>query len=90
MQPGLFSNVSEVTVPENVAAYRREVVALEHGRITAMKTTESRKSQDHEVRTLRNDELDAVSGGTFSALSSAISEVMKNFSGALQTAARGG
>jgi len=64
MQPGLFSNVSEVTVPENVAAYRREVVALEHGRITAMKTTESRKSQDHEVRTLRNDELDAVSGGT--------------------------
>jgi len=29
-----------------------------------MNTTKSRKSQDHQIRILRNDELDAVSGGT--------------------------
>jgi len=49
-----------------------------------MNTTKSRKPQDHEVRTLRNDDLDAVSGG----LSSAISEVIKNFGQAMQTAGR--
>jgi hypothetical protein len=38
-------------------------------------------------RDLTEDELSLVSGG--SALSSAVSEVMKNFGGALQTAARG-
>ena len=47
-----------------------------------MKTTETRKPQvDHNVRALRNDELDAVSGG-------GITETMKNFGSALQTAAR--
>jgi len=55
-----------------------------------MKTTETRKPQvDHNVRALRDDELDAVSGG-FSTSFSAVSEVLKNFSGALNTAARGG
>ncbi len=47
---------------------------------------------------LTEDELSLVSGGAlakveaqiFQALSSAISEVMKNFGGALNTAARGG
>lgn len=52
------------------------------------------------TRELTEDELSLVSGGTvneakaeaqiFQALSSAISEVMKNFGGALNTAARGG
>ena len=42
-----------------------------------------------DVQTLRDDEFHAVIGG-FSAISSAISEVMKNFGGSLQTAARGG
>ena len=41
-------------------------------------------------RELREDELELVNGGIFQALSSAISEVMKNFGGALNTAARGG
>lgn len=51
-------------------------------------------------RELTKDELSLVSGGAvneakaeaqiFQALSSAISEVMKNFGGALNTAARGG
>jgi hypothetical protein len=50
-------------------------------------------SSDH--RALTNDELDRVVGGTKAeahisqTLSSMISEVMKNFGGALQTAARG-
>jgi hypothetical protein len=43
-----------------------------------------------DIRVLKLDEIEAVSGGVFQALSSAISEVMKNFAGALQTAARGG
>jgi bacteriocin-like protein len=50
------------------------------------------------TRELTEDELSLVSGGAeataeaqiFQALSSAISEVMKNFGGALNTAARGG
>ena len=54
------------------------------------------------ARELTEDELSIVSGGApsvneakaeaqiFQALSSAISEVMKNFGGALNTAARGG
>jgi hypothetical protein len=52
-----------------------------------------------DLRELRIDELNAVAGGAddvkaeaqiFQALSSAISEVMKNFGSALNTAARGG
>jgi len=52
-----------------------------------------------DLRELQTDDLDAVAGGAedlkaevqiFQALSSAISEVMKNFGGALNTAARGG
>jgi hypothetical protein len=43
------------------------------------------------IRALSLDEVNAVGGGQiFQALSSAISEVMKNFGGALNTAARGG
>jgi len=42
------------------------------------------------VRALTEDELRHTTGGTFSALSSAVSEVMKNFGSALNTAARGG
>ena len=43
------------------------------------------------IRPLCLDEVNAVGGGQiFQALSSAISEVMKNFGGALNTAARGG
>jgi hypothetical protein len=42
------------------------------------------------VRELTEEELRQTTGGMFSALSSAISEVMKNFGGALSTAARGG
>ena len=46
------------------------------------------------TRELTKDELSLVSGGAeaqiFQALSSAISEVMKNFGGALNTGARGG
>ncbi len=46
---------------------------------------------DQIVIELGLDELGYVAGGTtFQPLSSAISEVMKNFGGALQTAARGG
>jgi len=49
-----------------------------------------RKSGE-DIRALRHDEVDAVAGaGAFSAISSAVSEVMKNFGGALNTAARGG
>jgi len=57
-----------------------------------MNTTETRKPHvDHDVRALRNDELDAVSGGGIgSSLASVIFEVMKNFGGTLQTTARGG
>jgi hypothetical protein len=60
--------------------------------ITAMNTTETRTPQvDHDVRVLRNDELDAViGGGIFQPLSSAVSEVIKNFGAALNTAARAG
>jgi hypothetical protein len=52
-----------------------------------------------DLRQLQIDELDAVAGGAddlkaeaqiFQALSSAISEVMKNFGSALNTAARAG
>jgi hypothetical protein len=39
----------------------------------------------HHIETLRDDELDAVAGGV-----SSVSEVLKNFGNALQTAARGG
>ena len=54
------------------------------------------------VKALTSDELDRVAGGAkametlkadaqiFQALSSAVSQVLKNFGGALQTAARGG
>ena len=43
------------------------------------------------IRPLSLDEVNAIAGGQiFQALSSAISEVMKNFGGALNTAARGG
>jgi len=55
------------------------------------------KINDTTTRELTEAELSLVSGGAekaeaqiFQALSSAISEVMKNFGGALQTAARGG
>ena len=58
------------------------------------------KTDDTKPRTreLTGDELSIVSGGAeakaeaqiFQALSSAISEVMKNFGAALNTAARGG
>ena len=46
---------------------------------------------------MKDDELDAVSGGDFKAesqvqqaLSSMVNDVIKNFGGAMQTAARGG
>jgi len=52
--------------------------------------TQARKVEQG-IRTLRNDEVDAVAGaGIFSAISSAVSEVMKNFGSSLNTAARGG
>jgi hypothetical protein len=48
-------------------------------------------------RALKDDELDAVSGGDFKAesqvqqaLSSMVNDVIKNFGGAMQTAARDG
>jgi bacteriocin-like protein len=60
----------------------------------------SKTSDTKPTRELTKDELSLVSGGAvdeakaeaqiFQALSSAISEVMKNFGGALNTAARGG
>jgi len=49
------------------------------------------QKSEQDIRALRHDEVDAVAGaGVFSAISSAVSEVMKNFGGALNTAARGG
>ena len=60
----------------------------------------SKTKETKPTRELTEDELSLVSGGAvneakaeaqiFQALSSAISEVMKNFGGALNTAARGG
>jgi len=52
--------------------------------------TQTRKVEQ-DIRALRHDEVDAVAGaGMFSAISSAVSEVMKNFGSSLNTAARGG
>jgi hypothetical protein len=45
---------------------------------------------DQATRLLREDEFASVTGGQINALTSAVSEVMKNFGGALNTAARGG
>jgi len=50
----------------------------------------SKHNDAEKTRELTEAEISLVSGGIFQALSSAISEVMKNFGGALQTAARGG
>jgi bacteriocin-like protein len=51
----------------------------------------SKTNDTKPTRELTEDELELVNGGAvFQALSSAISEVMKNFGGALSTAARGG
>ncbi|MGY8685395.1 hypothetical protein Q2941_47900 [Bradyrhizobium sp. UFLA05-153] len=49
------------------------------------KPTSSERKVRFEGRVLSNDELEAVSGG----LGSAVSEVLKNFGGALNTSARG-
>ena len=55
-----------------------------------------RQTQENEIVELTDAQLDAVTGGLsaesqiFQAVASAVSEVMKNFGGALQTAARGG
>ena len=56
-----------------------------------------RNTPANEIVELTDAQLDAVSGGEakaeaqiFQALASAISEVMKNFGGTLQTAIRGG
>jgi hypothetical protein len=49
------------------------------------KPTGSERKVRFEGRDLTDDELDAISGGW-----SGVSEVMKNFGGALNTAARGG
>jgi hypothetical protein len=54
-----------------------------------------RQTQANTFVELTDAQLDAVIGGAvqaqiFQTLSSAVSEVMKNFGGALQTAARGG
>ena len=48
--------------------------------------TQIRKTKQ-DIRPLRTDEVEAVSGG---GLGSMVSEVMKNFGSALNTAARGG
>jgi bacteriocin-like protein len=50
------------------------------------KPTSSERKVRFEGRVLTDDELDAISGGQ---LSSMVSEVIKNFGGAVQTAARG-
>jgi hypothetical protein len=50
----------------------------------------SKTNDTEKTRELTEAELSLVSGGVFQALSSAISEVMKNFGSALNTAARGG
>jgi hypothetical protein len=51
--------------------------------------TQANEIQANEIAELTDAQRDAVTGGSFQALSSAISDVMKNFGGALQTAARG-
>jgi hypothetical protein len=51
---------------------------------------ENAKEIRKEIRESDNVEIDSVSGGSISSsLSSAVSEDLKNFGGALQTAARG-
>jgi bacteriocin-like protein len=65
-----------------------------------MEVPMSKTNDSKPIRELTEDELSLVSGGAandskaeaqiFQALSSAISDVMKNFGGALNTAARGG
>jgi hypothetical protein len=54
-----------------------------------MTSTKPSKPTHDTIRTLRVDELDAVSGG-FGTLQSAINDVMKSFGDALKTAARSG
>jgi hypothetical protein len=53
-----------------------------------MARKDSKDNRKPRLIAVRDEELTAVAGGQM--LNSAISQVMKNFGGALQTAARGG
>jgi len=90
--PDFGSSVRQITVLNRRTRYISTLPSGDRERIIAMSQSKTSVTIDKDildVQTLRDDEFHAVIAG-FSAISSAISEVMKNFGGALQTAARGG
>ncbi len=76
------ASVTSVTA----AQVRKGYLAVINSEETTMTDRQTKQTQSNETAEMTDAQLDAVSGGT---LSSMISEVMKNFGGALQTAARG-
>jgi hypothetical protein len=72
------------------------VIGQPHDRQNQENTMTDMQAHTHEVCELTDAQLDAVTGGEkaetqiFQALSSAVSEVMKNFGAALSNAARAG